>query len=57
MHFADGGQARVPTVDHVYVFPQGSRVLVSYEDDSYEVISPLLIGNITVDHQPAETKP
>jgi hypothetical protein len=57
IHFADGGQARVPTVDHVYVFPQGSRVLVSHDDDSYDIISPLLISRITVDRQPADNQP
>ena len=49
IHLADGGNVRVPTVDHVYVFPQGSRILVTYDDDSYEIISPLLIRRITVD--------
>jgi hypothetical protein len=57
IHFSDGGQARVPTEDQVYVFPQGSRALVSYDDDSYEIISPLLISRITVDRQPAKTEP
>jgi hypothetical protein len=55
IHLADGGQVRVPTVDHVFVFPQGSRFLVSYDDDSYDVISPLLISRITVDRQPADS--
>lgn len=54
LHLADGGQVRVPTLDHVYVFPQGSRVLVTYDDDSYDVISPLLVSRITVDRQPAQ---
>jgi hypothetical protein len=49
IHFADGGQARVPAVDQVYVFPQGSRVLMSYDDDSYDIVSPLLISRIMVD--------
>ena len=57
IHFSDGGQARVPTEDYVYVFPQGSRVLVSYDNDSYDIISPLLISRITVDRQPAKTEP
>jgi hypothetical protein len=53
LHLADGDQVRVPTLDHVYVFPQGSRVLVTYNDDSYDIISPLLVSRITVDRQPA----
>ena len=48
IHLADGGQVRVPTVDHVLVFPQGTRVLVTHVDDSYEILSPLLMSRITV---------
>jgi len=48
IHLADGGQVRVPTVDHVHVFPQGTRVLVMHDDDDYDILSPLLISRITV---------
>jgi hypothetical protein len=51
IHLADGDQVRVPTVDHVHVFPQGSRVLVIHDDDSYDILSPLLISRITVNGQ------
>jgi hypothetical protein len=49
IYLADGGQVRVPAVDHVLVFPQGSRLIVTHDDDSYEVLSPLLISRIAVD--------
>ena len=49
IHLADGGAVRVPTVDHVHVFPTGNRVLVVHDDDSYELMSPLLISRISVD--------
>jgi hypothetical protein len=52
IHLADGGQVRVPTFDHVYVFPTGSRVIVTHDDDSWEVLSPLLMSRITVEGKP-----
>ena len=48
IHLVDGGHVRVPTVDHVHVFPQGTRVLVMHDDDDYDILSPLLISRITV---------
>jgi hypothetical protein len=52
IHLADGGQMRVSTVDHVAVAPTGIRVIVFGDDDSWTVISPLLISRITVDREP-----
>jgi hypothetical protein len=52
VHLADGGQFRIPTLEHILVFPQGSRVLVTHDDDIYDVISALLITRVTVDRQP-----
>jgi hypothetical protein len=51
IHTADGGQVRVPTSDHVLVTPQGGRVIVSHDDDTYDVLSSLLISRVTVDQQ------
>jgi hypothetical protein len=51
IHLADGGEVRVPTLDHIFVFPTGSRVIVTHDDDSWDVLSPLLISRITVDGQ------
>ena len=50
IHLADGGQLRVPTVDHIAV-PPGGRVFVFGEDEKYDVISSLLITRITVDRE------
>jgi len=55
IHLADGGEVRVPTLDHIFVFPTGSRVIVTHDDDSWDVLSPLLISRITVDGQSPAT--
>lgn len=49
IHLADGGQLRVPTVDHVAVSPAGGRVIVFADDDTHDILSGLLISRITVD--------
>ena len=49
IHLADGGHLRVPTIDHVAVGPSGGRVIVFGDDDTYEVLSGLLISRLTVD--------
>ena len=51
IHLADGGQLRVPTVDHIAVPPAGGRIFVFGDDDRYDVLSPLLISRVTVDHE------
>jgi hypothetical protein len=53
IHLADGGEVRVPTLDHVFIFPTGSRVIVTHDDDTWDILSPLLISRITVDGQTA----
>ena len=53
IHLADGGSLRVPTVDHIAVAPAGGRVVVFGDDDSYDVLSSLLISRITVDRESA----
>jgi hypothetical protein len=53
IHLADGGQLRVPTVDHVAVSPTGGRVIVFADDDTHDIVSGLLISRVTVDRQPA----
>ncbi|MDA1272800.1 MAG: hypothetical protein O2960_01935 [Verrucomicrobia bacterium] len=52
IHLADGGQVRVPTVDHLAVSPTGGRVIVFADDDTHDILSSLLISRITVDKQP-----
>jgi hypothetical protein len=53
IHLADGGQLRVPTVDHVAVPPAGGRVFIFGDDERYDVISALMITRITVDRESA----
>ena len=53
IHLADGGQLRVPTVDHIAVPPAGGRIFVFGDDDRYDVLSALLISRITVDRESA----
>ena len=48
IHSADGVELTVPTVDHVAVPPTGGRVFVFRDDESYEVLSPLLISRLSV---------
>jgi hypothetical protein len=53
IHLADGGQLRIPTVDHIAVPPAGGRVFVFGEDERYDVVSALMITRLTVDREPA----
>ena len=53
IHLADGGQLRVPTVDHIAVPPVGGRIFVFGDDERYDVLSGLLISRITVDRDSA----
>ncbi|MGO9201058.1 MAG: hypothetical protein ACLQM8_11055 [Limisphaerales bacterium] len=53
IHLADGGQLRVPTVDHIAVPPTGGRIVVFGEDERYDVISVLMITRATIDREPA----
>ena len=53
IHLADGGQLRVPTVDHVAVPPSGGRIFVFGDDGRYDVLSALLISRVTVDRESA----
>ena len=57
IHLADGGQLRVPSVDHVAISPTGGRVIVFADDDTHAVLSPLLISRLTIEGQPANGKP
>ena len=53
IHLADGGQLRVPSVDHIAVPPAGGRIFVFGDDDRYDVISSLLVSRLTVDREAA----
>ena len=52
IHLADGGQLRVPSVDHIAVPPAGGRIFVFGDDARYDVLSSLLISRVTVDREP-----
>ena len=54
IHLADGGQLRVPTVDHIAVPPAGGRIFVFGDDERYDVLSGLLISRVTVERESAE---
>lgn len=49
IHLADGGALRVPTVDHIAVGPAGTRTVVFSDNDSWDMLSALLISRVTVD--------
>lgn len=49
IHAADGSVLRVPTVDHIAVPPAGGRIFVFSDDDTYEVLSPLLVARLSVE--------
>lgn len=51
IHLADGGQLRVPTVDHIAVPPTGNRIFVFGDDERYDVISAMMVTRITVDRE------
>lgn len=57
IHTADGGVLRVPTVDHVAVAPNGSRVFVFGDDDDWQFISPLLIARVSFESGAAASTP
>jgi hypothetical protein len=55
IHLADGSQLRVPTVDHIAVPPAGGRIFVFYDEERYDVISALMVTQITVDRESASS--
>jgi hypothetical protein len=51
IHVADGGQLRVPTVDHIAVPPAGGRIFVFGDDERYDVLSALMITRLSIDRE------
>ena len=47
IHIADGRHIRVPTRDHILL--NGNRVIVSLDNDDYDVLPGLLMSGLTVD--------
>ena len=56
IHLADGGQLRVPSVDHIAVAPTGGRIVVFGDDEQYDMLSSLLISRVTVDREPTSLR-
>jgi hypothetical protein len=53
IHLADGGQVGVPTVDHIALPPNSTRVIVFHDDGDWEMLSSLLISRVSVDRESA----
>jgi hypothetical protein len=51
IYLADGGQVRVPTVDHIALAPNTTRMFVFHDDGTWEMLSALLISRISVDRE------
>lgn len=54
IYCADGGTLRVPTHDHAVISPNGRRVIVFFDDDTAQHLSPLLISRVAVEESPAQ---
>ena len=47
IHMADGRQIPVPTCDHIALSP--ARVIVTHDDDTWDVLPGLLMSGLTFD--------
>ena len=47
INMADGRKIRVPTRDHIAV--SRTRVIVTHDNDPYDVLSSLLMSGLTID--------
>ena len=45
----DGEVLRVPTVDHAVISPTGRRVIVFFDDDTAQYLSPLHISRVGIE--------
>jgi len=52
IHLTDGGVVRVPTLDHAIVFPSATRLMVTHDDDTWDLIPGFQISRVTVDSTP-----
>ena len=52
LYLIDGGRADVPSADNLFVFPQGTRVIIVNDEDGYEIIPAENITRIVVDPRP-----
>lgn len=50
---ADGREYRVPTIDHIYLPPNGGRVVISDDEGTVVVLPGLLISGLVHTPKPA----
>ena len=51
---ADGRSIRVPTRDHIAL--GATRVLITYDDDSWDMLPSLLMSGLTIDQPAPQTE-
>lgn len=49
IHMTSGRQIRVPHLDHIFIFPSSTRVIVHHDANDYDILSPDHMDHITVD--------
>jgi hypothetical protein len=52
IYCTDGG-LRIPTVDHAVISPTGRRLIVFFDDDTAQYLSPLHISRVAIEDSPA----
>jgi hypothetical protein len=52
VYCTDGGVVRILTVDHAVISPTGRRVIVFFDDDTAQYLSPLHISRVAVGESP-----
>jgi hypothetical protein len=52
IYCTDGGVLRVPTIDHAVISPTGRLVIVFFDDNSAQYLSPLHISRVAVEEPP-----
>jgi hypothetical protein len=53
IYCTDGGVLRIPTVDHAVISPSGRRLIVFFDDDTAQYLSPLHISRVAIENSPA----
>jgi len=48
VHAADGREYKVPTAEHAFVSPRGTRVTIFSDDDTSHLLPGLLISGVKV---------
>jgi hypothetical protein len=52
VYCTNGGVVRIPTVDDAVISPTGRRVIVFFDDDTAQYLSPLHISRVAVGESP-----